>query len=390
MKLHAIGNVSQLNEKRILRITMNQVADYADRHHYAYLYPEAENGGSDNKSSAATIAPAGYGAVLSIASNQWLGETKSAVVMEIENLAYLSEGDVIAVYPNGFVRTLYRRDSKHNFILMTAQCNSFCLMCSQPPQQNNDFDRIAEHLQLIELIDPATEQLGITGGEPTLFKDDFLRVIQHCQERLPFTRLHVLTNGRMFFYRRFAEALSAVDHPNLMLGIPLYSDVDSEHDYIVQAKGAFNETVMGLHHLARYNVPVEIRVVLHRQTIPRLRKLGEFIARNLPFAGHVALMGLEMFGFVHRNYDEVWIDPHDYQAELKEAVEILVAGGLSVSIYNHQLCLLNPELWQFARQSISDWKNIYLPECERCSVKNSCGGFFQSAAKKHSAYINAI
>jgi MoaA/NifB/PqqE/SkfB family radical SAM enzyme len=43
-----------------------------------------------------------------------------------------------------------------------------------------------------------------------------------------------------------------------MLGIPIYSDVDSEHDYVVQAKGAFEETVSGLHNLARYNVAVEI------------------------------------------------------------------------------------------------------------------------------------
>jgi His-Xaa-Ser system radical SAM maturase HxsC len=197
----------------------------------------------------------------------------------------------------------------------------------------------------------------------------------------------VLTNGRLFYYREFARRLGEIAHPDLMLGIPLYSDVDSEHDYVVQAKGAFEETVLGLHNLGRYNVPVEVRVVVHKQTYRRLPRLAQFISRNFPFAAHVALMGMEMFGFVHRNLDELWIDPHDYQAELREATETLFLAGMNVSIYNHQLCVLDEGLWPFARKSISDWKNIYLEECGRCGMREQCGGLFQSAAKRHSAYI---
>lgn len=381
MKLHVVGNISKLSEKRILRITTKPVFNIAARRNYAYLC-------QDNSQVYENIND--YGALLLLAPDKALTSLNIPVVTGIKSLDYLSDDDVISIHPDGVIRTLYRRESKHNFILMTAQCNSFCLMCSQPPLIINDFNRVAEHLRLIELINLETDQLGITGGEPTLFKDDFLRVISHCKEKLPYTRIHVLTNGRMFYYRRFAENLGIIEHPNLMLGIPLYSDVDSHHDYVVQAKGAFDETVIGLNHLAMYNVSVEIRVVLHEQTISRLPQLAEFIARNFPFAGHVALMGLEMFGFVHRNIKQIWIDPHDYQEQLKEAVKILAFAGLNVSIYNHQLCVLDHELWQYAQQSISDWKNIYLPECENCSVRNACGGLFQSAAKKHSQFIKAL
>jgi His-Xaa-Ser system radical SAM maturase HxsC len=260
-------------------------------------------------------------------------------------------------------------------------------MCSQPPKVQDDFDRIHEHLRLIELIDPETKEIGITGGEPTLFKDDFIRLIECAKEKLPNTALHVLTNGRLFYYQEFARKLSDVQHPDIMLGIPLYSDIDSEHDYVVQAKGAFEETVMGLHNLARYGVSVEIRVVIHQQTYRRLPKLAEFISRNFPFAAHVALMGMEMYGFVHKNFERLWIDPHDYQNELLEATERLFLSGMNVSIYNHQLCVLDRRLWGFARKSISDWKNIYLDECTQCLLRDHCGGLFQSAAKKHSSYI---
>jgi hypothetical protein len=75
----------------------------------------------------------------------------------------------------------------------------------------------------------------------------------------------------------------------------------------------YDQTVLGLQQLARYGLRVEIRVVLHALTIPRLPELAEYIYRNLTFAEHVALMGLENIGYAPRNMDKLWIDPADYQ-----------------------------------------------------------------------------
>ena len=74
--------------------------------------------------------------------------------------------------------------------------------------------------------------------------------------------------------------------------------------------------------------------------IPRLAQLAEYIYRNLTFAEHIALMGLEHIGYAPRNMHELWIDPYDYQDQLESAVEILSTRGMNVSIYNLQLCVL--------------------------------------------------
>jgi His-Xaa-Ser system radical SAM maturase HxsC len=182
----------------------------------------------------------------------------------------------------------------------------------------------------------------------------------------------------------------AFAHPRLTVCIPLYSDNAPEHDYVVQARGAFDQTIQGLHRLARYEQPVEIRVVLHKLTIPRLNDLAHFIYRNLPFARHVALMGLEITGFTRPNLSKLWIDPYEYQIELERAVEYLAIRGMNVSIYNHPLCLLPRNLWKFARRSISDWKNIYFEVCTTCSVREQCGGFFMSAERQHSSHLRAL
>jgi His-Xaa-Ser system radical SAM maturase HxsC len=175
-----------------------------------------------------------------------------------------------------------------------------------------------------------------------------------------------------------------------MLGIPLYSDIDEIHDFVVQARGAFEETILGFYNLAKHSVPIEIRVVLHRQTYERLPQFAEYVCRNFPFASHVALMGLEMFGYTNQNLDLLWIDPFDYQDELTRATHTLARAGMNVSIFNHQLCVIPRSLWPFARKSISDWKNIYVAECEGCVARESCGGFFHSAAKRHSSHIAAV
>jgi hypothetical protein len=132
---------------------------------------------------------------------------------------------------------------------------------------------------------------------------------------------------------------------------------------------------------------VEIRVVLHKLTYRRLAKLAGYIYRNFPFACHVALMGLELTGYTKPNLDVLWIDPFEYQDQLEEAVNVLVNRRMRVSIYNHQLCVLRRSLWPYARQAISDWKNVYIQECDECLLRDKCGGFFASGTKLHSAHI---
>lgn len=239
-------------------------------------------------------------------------------------------------------------------------------------------------------MNPAPSYLTITGGEPTLLGANLFSLLRALKEKLSETEVHMLTNGRTFAFPKYTQQLAAVEHPNFSVGIPLYSDAAGDHDYIVQARGAFDQTVSGLHQLARNGVRSEIRVVLHRLTIPRLTKLSEYIYRNLTFVEHVALMGLEHMGYTPRNIDDLWIDPYDYQNELESAVEYLTRRGLNVSLYNQQLCVLRPSLWGYAQKSISDWKTLYLPKCEQCAVTDQCGGLFKWAVNKRSEHIHPL
>ena len=134
------------------------------------------------------------------------------------------------IAPDGRIMVLYKAESAYNSILATNRCNSLCVMCPQPPGPDPD-DLHENNLQLIALLDPnTTEQLGITGGEPTLLGEDLITLVRTFKEKLPNTLLTLLTNGRRLKDLEFARALVRAGSPNLLIETPLFADNDTEHD----------------------------------------------------------------------------------------------------------------------------------------------------------------
>lgn len=332
--------------------------------------------------------PPGFRAYLLPEGEHRSGDDLRDVYALAKDMAYLAESDVVRIDPRrSWIGALYRRASATNSVLVTERCDNYCLMCSQPPRTEDDSWLVDELMEAIPLFSPETAEIGITGGEPGLLGPRLVQLIEQFAVHLPRTALHVLTNGRAFEDAAFASAVARVGHPDLMLGIPVYSDLPEEHDFVVQARGAFSETLRGILNLKRSGVRVEIRVVIHAETYARLPELARFITRNLLFVDHVALMGLELTGFAKTNLERLWLDPLDYRTQLVDATTQLHQAGMHVSIYNHQLCVLDRRLHRFSRKSISDWKNFYVDDCGTCVSRDECGGFFASSNLRRSRGI---
>lgn len=386
-KLHIrAARTTGLERRTIARVIDEPLSDVNKRSD-AFLMVTAEGNCFDSADMQ------GYAALLveKGAEGKIPNDIETPLVTGYNDLRHFLPGCILAIESsNGSTRVLYRPQSENNALFATPRCNSNCLMCSQPPTLQDDGGIVDEHLRVISLIENPPATLGITGGEPTLLGDGLVSIIAALKERFPDTFVPMLTNGRLYAYDDLPARIGQVAHPGLLSAIPLYADIAPTHDYIVQTKGAFDQTLQGLYNMAKHGLRAEIRVVLHRQTIPRLLPLMEFIYRNLPFVDHVALMGLENMGYVKKNWGLLWIDPVDYTDTLMEAVRHLFYRGMSVSVYNLPLCVLPHTLWPFARKSISDFKNIYLPECDSCAIKPRCAGLFASSESRHSRSINPI
>jgi len=378
MKLYHKGKAIGLRDRTVAKITTELVHD--NRNNYFLLTPSVISG----------IDYTGFAAVITKDAGAEGVKIGVPLVSGFENFDFLKSGYVVSVEPTGFIHVLYRPESHNNAIFITARCNNNCIMCSQPPKKSKEVGWIESHLKVIDLIDDSPNTLCITGGEPTLLGNDLVKILARATDKLPNTNLYMLTNGRSFAKEGFVRDISLISGLQLLSAIPLYADVAPIHDFIVQSKNAFNETVKGLYNMAHYNLPVEIRIVLHKQTLPRLLPLMDFIYHNFPFVSHVALMGLENMGYVKKNWDLLWVDPVDYKDELLAAVKFLHYRRIHISVYNLPLCIINKELRPFARKSISDFKNIYLDECESCGSRTQCCGLFKSSKMSHSRGIKRL
>ena len=152
-----------------------------------------------------------------------------------------------------------------------------------------------------------------------------------------------------------------------------------DHDMIAGAKGAYRDTLLGLYNLALCGISIELRIILCALNYKRLYNISLFIHRNLPFVEWIAFMGMEQTGYAVKNAKKIWIEPINYQEELLDAVKLLADWNYHVSIFNIPLCLLPTYLHDYARKSISDWKNHYAPICDSCVLKMDCCGFFSTS-----------
>lgn len=383
--LRTRGDLKSEDPRFSARVTFAGIGEMERRRDYVLVldHPDRLFEGNDLR---------GYAAIIATPPSRPspLGYTDTRLIT-VPSVSHLSEGHIVSVEPKtGMVLTVFRPESKHNTIFTTERCNSNCVMCSQPPKDIDDSWRIKEHLRVLSLIETPPQFLCITGGEPTLLGDGLIQILSKIRDLLPGTSVQMLTNGRTYKDAAFAAKVAAVKHPQLISAIPLYADIAGIHDYIVQAEGAFDQTVEGLYNAAEVGLTIEIRIVLHKQSIPRLVQLAEYIYWNFPFAAHVAFMGMEHMGYVKKNWNILWIDPVEYMSALEDAVHYLWRRRINVSIYNLQLCLLPRSLWSFARRSISDFKNEYVEECDACTQRQHCAGMFTSQLGRYSEHIKRL
>lgn len=294
-----------------------------------------------------------------------------------------NENDVFSIDTKGVIYNLYRADSNDNAIVFTMQCNSNCIMCpcSEISRKNGVLSSAESIKELLAYIPQNVRYLTLTGGEPTLLKNDFFEIMQYIKETRSDTHFQLLTNGRAFgdysFTKRFVECL-----PNsIELGIPIYGYNETTHDVITQTKGSFKQTVIGVHNLLHYNINVELRIVLTKLNVEYLDKIALYIVKYLQGVRCVNFMGLELMGNAAKNMDKVWLPYNEVFEKSKKALNILIAHGIDVQLYNFPLCSVSKEYWDICSKSISDYKIEYDDECVKCSVKELCGGVFDSTKR---------
>jgi len=285
------------------------------------------------------------------------------------------DGDVVLVQPRaGRIERLFRAGSAHNTLLVTERCDQLCVMCSQPPKKTHidRFDLLEEACLLVE----PDALIGVSGGEPTLYKDRLLTMLERVLRRREDVQFHVLTNGQ-HFAEDDVERLRDPVFRRVSWGIPLYAAHAALHDDIVGKEGAFARLEESFARLIVAGARVELRTVVIESNIDALPELARDVAARLQFVEAWSIMQLEHIGFARGRWRELFVDHRERFAPVAAALDHSSLYGVRAQLFNFPRCTVPPLYRGFAIASISDWKRKYAGACNSCREREACSGFFE-------------
>jgi His-Xaa-Ser system radical SAM maturase HxsC len=288
------------------------------------------------------------------------------------------EGDVVLILPehDGFARAerLLRAGSEHNTLLVTERCDQLCVMCSQPPKKTH-VDRFA-YFEEACLLAEAGAVIGITGGEPTLYKERLFEMLERVLGARPDLEFHVLTNGQ-HFDRRDVPRLRDRVYRRVTWGIPLYAADPALHDGIVGKAGAFARLEQSFAALLLAGARVELRTVLLADNLFELPELARHVTSRLRFIDAWSIMQLENIGFARNRWHRLYVDHRAHFEPVAQALDLAALHGVAARLFNFARCTVPEAYRPQAVASISDWKRKYMPGCSDCREQAQCCGFFE-------------
>lgn len=313
--------------------------------------------------------------VLGRSENEWvLTGSNGMFCIELHGIECL-EGDVLLVDPQaGRAERLFRNGSKHNTLLVTERCDQLCVMCSQPPKKTH-LDRF-KYFEEACLLCEENSLIGISGGEPTLYKQELFNLIENTVALRPDVGFHVLSNGQHFTHEDIAR-LQSPSYRNVIWGIPLYASSAALHDEIVGKIGAFDRLKQSFARLMRAGARVELRTVLLASNILILPDLANFISRQLGFIESWSIMQLENIGFAKNRWHHLYVDHQLQFSSIAEAIDQAQMRRVAIRLFNFPRCTVPGNYRHLAPASISDWKRKFPNECALCSQQAECSGFFE-------------
>lgn len=291
------------------------------------------------------------------------------------------DGDVLLVNPRrGTADRIIRSTSSHNTFLVTERCDQVCVMCSQPPKKHHV--DLFPYFEIAALLAPESATIGISGGEPTLFKEQLFAFLKRVLDMRPDLSFHVLTNGQ-HFEEDDRSPMTGIDQSRIVWGVPLYSHDPAIHDQVVGKPGAHERLLENLAFLCRVGAVIELRTVLMQPNAPGLAKLARFITTLLPFIRTWAIMQTENIGYGRMNWKALFYDSSEGFNVVGRAIDFVRSRGIDARLYNFPLCTVPEAYRHLAPATISDWKRAYREECDGCTLKNECGGFFEWHPREH-------
>ena len=202
-----------------------------------------------------------------------------------------------------------------------------------PTSKNNAFTYWDLYYEATLLV-PFGETIGISGGEPTLYKKELFEFLNRINLVRPDLKFHILTSHQHFCENDLKNLEQTRD---LSFGACLFSCLPEIHDEIVGKNGA-HKTFFELWYLTRKPVKSGIKNDYPSQNHSCFPQLAKEVSKYFQWIEVWSIMQLENIGYARLNWNEKFVDTSVFFDFVKEAILISNACGIRVQLYNFPHC----------------------------------------------------
>ena len=271
-------------------------------------------------------------------------------------------------------------------INLTTKCNQMCLNCP------NDDSFRAHNLTKDEVLKYIDDNWGddiyivsFIGGEPTISPFLF-DVMFHILKKKSNVRIHINSNGMMFYYQWFCDKFRFLKQKGFDFHIEFgfYSPFPIVHDRITQVPGSWYKTLKGLKNMFERGFDIGIRTVVSKMNYKTLKFYGEMIKKqNLSGIRSFTFIGMDVIGMALENKDKLLVSHQEIAPEIEKAITNLIVAGFPQELIQIHLlpkALFSPKFRKFVVRSgcVGGAFMDNGPECRRCIYYNECPHLLKS------------
>jgi len=277
------------------------------------------------------------------------------------------------------------------YIKLGYECNNHCDFCTVEWEKglgNRTYSEIINEIDLL-LKDSSISVMHYSGGEPTIRKE-LPQILGYVRNK-GIKHQIIQTNGRMLENKDYLKLL--IDSGATSFYVSIHGADSFQHDSLVNADSAFDQTIRGLQNLESIGVKFSTNTVITKQNFQSLGKIIQLIAREFPSVSKAKLSYPNIRGGASDNLDKVIVPLWDCIRDIKNAIYAGLAGNIFIDTESVPICLLG-ELSDHACELVRNIYNIsdlhyhengwtinqrakgfvFYDTCSECDVKRFCSG----------------
>jgi MoaA/NifB/PqqE/SkfB family radical SAM enzyme len=275
---------------------------------------------------------------------------------------------------------------KKHWVRLTHACNNKCIFCLDVETQDGTFIPFAQvKKDLASGLKEGAQRVVLSGGEATIHPD-FLAIVK-LAKKMGYPHIQVITNGRLFFYKKFL--LNAVINGLNEITFSIHSHSKMMHDRMTGVKGSFRQSMQGLRNaMAIPRLIVNIDIVINKLNYAHLRETVQYFIRK--GITEFDLLQVTPFGRAWQNREALFYDAVRALPRLKEVFSLSKNQRLCIWTcrlppvllegYEHLIqhpCKLHDEVKGRLQMFINYFRNnqplyCYGERCAFCSIKDFC------------------